>query len=380
VKLTKTSLRLCVLKPGETDRIFPDDELPGFGLRVRKGGSRKWVLHYRHAGTQRRHTIGPAHVFTLEEARRKARKVIFDLDEGRDPAALKEEKRTAAAMTFGSIVEDYLAARQAFLKPRSFAESTRHLRQNWEPLHRLPIAGVTRLTVATQLREVTKTGAINANRARTVLSAFFVWAIGEGLCEANPVIGTNANPESARDRVLSTAELVSIWNAVPESDYGRIIRLLMLTGQRREEIGGLQWSELKGEGETALIALPAHRTKNGLAHDVPLSPAARFEIPGRAKMNGDKVFARCHWSRCKDALDKVLELEPWVLHDLRRSAATGMADVGVQPHVIEAVLNHVSGHKAGVAGIYNRSTYAPEKRAALELWASHLIAAIEASQ
>jgi integrase len=286
-------------------------------------------------------------------------------------------KRAAAALTFGSVVNDYLIARQPFLKPRSFAESTRHLRQNWKPLHGLPIASVTRFAVAAQLRQVTKTGAINANRARTVLSAFFVWAIGEGLCEANPVIGTNANPESARDRVLSTVELVSIWNAVPENDYGRIIRLLMLTGQRREEIGGLQWSELKGEGKAAMIALPPHRTKNGLPHDVPLSPAALFEIPGRAKMNSGSVFARCHWSRCKEALDGVLFLDPWVLHDLRRSAATGMADLGVQPHVIEAVLNHVSGHKAGVAGIYNRSTYAPEKRAALELWAAHLMAAIE---
>lgn len=377
MKLTKTSLRLCVLKPGETDRIFPDDELPGFGLRVRKGGSRKWVLHYRHAGTQRRHTIGPAQVFTVEEARRKARKVIYDLDEGRDPAALKVEKRVAAALTVGSVVDDYLAAHQQSLKPRSLAESTRHLRRNWKPLHGLPMASVTRFAVATQLREITKRGAINANRARTVLSAFFVWAIGEGVCETNPVIGTNAHPESARERVLSTNELVLLWNAVPENDYGRVIRLLMLTGQRREEIGGLQWSELKGEGDAAMIALPSHRTKNGLAHDVPLSAPALFEIPARAKMNGDSVFAGCHWSRCKAALNQALKIEPWVVHDLRRSAATGMADLGVQPHIIEAVLNHVSGHRAGVAGIYNRATYAPEKRAALELWAGHLMGAIE---
>jgi integrase len=187
-----------------------------------------------------------------------------------------------------------------------------------------------------------------------------------------------------RERLLTDAELVAIWKAAPDSDYGRIVRLLMLTAQRRE-IGALRWPEIEGEEETALIALPGSRTKNHRQHDVPLSAPALVEIEACLKASGrDLVFGKGEggysgWSRSKEALDVAADLkQPWTLHDLRRTAATRMADLGVQPHVIEAILNHVSGHKAGVAGIYNRSTYAAEKRAALDLWADHLTRAIKA--
>ena len=220
-----------------------------------------------------------------------------------------------------------------------------------------------------------------ADRARATLSATFAWAIGEGLCETNPVDGTNkASEEQPRDRVLSDAELAAIWNADTPGDYGNIVKLLALTAQRREEIGSLRWSELEGEGEKALIALPAERTKNNRQHDVPLSKAARSildDIPKRGERDlifGEGAGGFSGWSKAKAAMDERLgkAVKPWTLHDLRRTAATRMADLGVQPHVIEAALNHVSGHKGGVAGIYNRSTYAAEKRAALDLWAGHI--------
>jgi integrase len=157
-------------------------------------------------------------------------------------------------------------------------------------------------------------------------------------------------------------------------------KLLMLTAQRRDEIASLSWSEIDGEGATALIALPAERTKNSRPHDVPLSATALDVVAGVIKRNerdllfGDGEGGFSGWSRAKERLDEKLgkAVKPWTLHDLRRTAATGMANLGVQPHVIEAVLNHVSGHKGGVAGIYNRSTYAAEKRAALDLWAGHI--------
>jgi len=132
----------------------------------------------------------------------------------------------------------------------------------------------------------------------------------------------------------------------------------------------------------ALIALPGRRTKNGRPHDVPLSRAALEALSGHPRRDDrDLVFGEGEgsfsgWSKAKTALDERCRVKDWTLHDLRRTAATRMADLGVQPHVIEAVLNHVSGHKAGVAGIYNRSTYAAEKRAALDLWANHLMVAI----
>src|SRR5262249_52908513 len=156
-------------------------------------------------------------------------------------------------------------------------------------------------------------------------------------------------------------ELATLWNSLPDNDYGRIVRLLILTGCRRDEIGSLRWSEI--DRDARLIALPGERTKNGRIHDVPLSKAALEIIDATPRrVDRDFVFGEgkggfSGWSKAKAALDTQLNLKPWRLHDLRRTASTRMADAGVQPHIIEAVLNHISGHKAGVAGVYNRSTY-----------------------
>jgi integrase len=381
MKLTQTNIgRLCVLASGERDKIFFDDEVLGFGLRVRKGGSRKWVIHYRQGGLQRRHTIGPASVLTVDEARIKARKVLVAVDDGKDPAAEKIARRAAAGLIFSSVMKDYLAVRQQTMKPRSHEESTRHLKRAWKAIHGLALTSVTRPVVAARLRDISSSsGPVAADRARSTLSAMFAWAIGEGLCDTNPVVGTNkASEDKPRERVLNDAELTAVWKAAPDNDYGRIVRLLMLTGQRRLEIGELRWPEIEGEGESALIALPSRRTKNSRQHDVPLSPAARRILGACIKRNarefvfGDGKGGYSGWSKSKAALDEAAKIAPWVLHDLRRTTATRMADLGVQPHVIEAILNHVSGHKAGVAGIYNRSSYATEKRAALNLWAEHI--------
>jgi integrase len=388
MKLTKSIIARLTLPSGVKDRVFFDDDVQRFGLRIREGGSRKWVIHYQQGGIQRRHTIGSAGAMEVEEARQRARKILVAVDDGRDPAAEKTAKHTAAGLIFSKIMDDYLEARQRDMKPRSHEECTRHLKRHWKPLHGLAIASVSRPVVAARLRDIqAKSGSVAGNRARSTLSAMFTWAIGEGLCDVNPVIGTNKNEESERERVLTDAELVAIWKAAPDNGYGRIVRLLMLTAQRREEIGGLRWSEIEGDGKTALIALPSNRTKNSRQHDVPLSSAALAELNACPKVQGrELVFGQGEggysgWSRSKDSLDEAAKLkEPWTLHDLRRTAATRMADLGVQPHVIEAVLNHVSGHKAGVAGIYNRSTYAAEKRAALDLWANHLIVVIAQSE
>jgi integrase len=208
----------------------------------------------------------------------------------------------------------------------------------------------------------------------------------EGLVDANPVLGTNRQAdEQARDRVLADAELIAIWRASRDDDYGRIVRLLALTGQRRDEIGSI------GKSEISLAArswsIPRERTKNSRAHEVPL-PDLAIEILEPAMLRegredrdlifGDGLRAFSGWSAAKLSLDRRIEQatgtkpEPWRLHDLRRTAATRMVDLGVLPHVVEAVLNHVSGHKAGVAGVYNRALYAPEKRRALDLWAAHI--------
>ncbi len=240
-------------------------------------------------------------------------------------------------------------------------------------------------------------GPFAANRARTTLSGLFSWAMKEGLVDANPVLGTNLQAdEQPRDRVLSDAELVAIWNASRDDDYGRIVRLLILTGARRDEAGDMAKSEVDLGGRK--WSIPRERTKNGRAHEVPLSDLAisvlkpAISREGREERDlifGDGAGGFSGWSKAKAAIDERIEMAkaavrkgaeetkrqkaiPWRLHDLRRTAATGMAELGVLPHVVEAVLNHVSGHKAGVAGVYNWATYAPEKRQALDLWAAHI--------
>jgi integrase len=376
VKLTNETVRTLPVKGNDT--LYADSETPGLYLRVRAGGSRTFIIQWRQGQFQRRSTVGKVGILSLDEARKKARKLLVGIDDGHDPVAAKAKARADDKQLFGVLVDEYLPVRAKDMKPRSLEQTTLHLRKYWKPLHKLPLKKIDRATVAAELRIIIKErGPVAADRGRSGLSSFFAWAIGEGIAEVNPVIGTNkASKNASRERVLSDAELVAIWNAAPASDFGLIVKLLMLTGQRRDEIAGLRLSELK---QASMIALPAERTKNSRPHDVPLSTQARAvldetsERVGRAYVFGRGEGSFSGFSMAKQALDATAGLsEPWTLHDLRRTMATRMADLGVQPHVIEAILNHVSGHKAGVAGIYNRSSYSAEKRAALDLWGAHV--------
>jgi integrase len=229
---------------------------------------------------------------------------------------------------------------------------------------------------------------VQANRTRASLSKFFNWCLREGLVDTNQAALTNLAAEKKRDRVLANEALAEIWHALPANDFGSIIKLLILTGQREREIADLRWWEIDFDRDA--IVLPVQRTKNRREHTVPLSAAAAAILKAQTVHEGrELVFGSGHggfsgWSKAKSKLDQAIfelrkkaskkakSMEPWIIHDLRRSVATGMAEIGVQPHVIEAVLNHVSGHKAGVAGIYNRATYQREKAAALTLWADHI--------
>jgi integrase len=205
--------------------------------------------------------------------------------------------------------------------------------------------------------------------------------MGQGIADTNPVIGTSTQKERPRDRVLSPAELRTIWNALPDDHYGAIMKLLAVTGQRAGEIAGLRWSEVDLERGT--IMLPGERTKNHRPHLVPLPQAARTIIEARPRRPGrDLIFGLAegpfsNWSDSKQRLDEKIALPHWTPHDLRRTAATMMAELGIQPHIIESVLNHVSGFRAGVAGTYNRFLYEAEKRQALNLWAEHLLAIVK---
>ena len=241
-------------------------------------------------------------------------------------------------------------------------------------MHKLGINEVTRAHVAQRLAVIREeTSDVTAGRARAALAAFFTRSMQEGLCESNPTIGTRPQAEKPqRDRVLSDDELRAIWNACQDDDFGRAVKLLILTGARRSEVGGLRWSEIHDDA----IHLPAERCKNGRAHVVPLTAMARQIIETIPQRVGrDMVFGE----RAEIGLTAFQHgkadlrdgCAPWRLHDLRRTVATGLGNLGVRPDIIELVLNHAA-HRGGISGVYNKSVYVREVRTALMMWSDHI--------
>ena len=383
MKFTQASVDRFKMPVGKSEHIEFDEMMHGFGLRVRANGKsehRTFIAQYKIGAKHRRVTIGNTNKITLENAKAEAKRIFGKVANGKDPAAEKEAFRKSASHTFGATVGKYLEAREKQLRSRSYDAAERYLTSHWAALHGLVLDGITRAHVAAEVRAIAKkSGPSAANRARASLSAFFRWAIGEGLCDNNPVLGTNTQSENGpRERSLSDAEAAAVWLAAPENDYGRILKLLLLTGCRRVEVGDLQWLEIDLEAHT--ITLPPARTKNGREHVVPLCDAALAILKGIPRRDRELVFGIGQggfsgWAKSKRNLDKTVQFKarPWTLHDIRRTVRTGMGMLGVLPHVAEAALNHLPPK---LIRTYDRNTYATEKRAALDLWANHLAVAI----
>jgi integrase len=309
----------------------------------------------------------------LGAARRAASQANSNLRAGGDPRQDERGLRT--------LIDRYLAHHVADKRPKTQGERRRHLLRDWGPYHARPAASLTRADLARhKLKLKAEHGPIAANRSAASLRAALTWAVDQGLLDTVPPFPRMAKGEErGRDRVLSLDELRAIWAATAGgSDHDVIVRLLMLSGQRREEVGGMRWAEL--DLERGLWSLPGSRTKNGRAHQVPLSRqavallGAREGLPGREYVFGEAEGSFSGWSRCKRRLDARSGVSGWTLHDLRRSFVTHLAELGISPHVIEAAVNHVSGHKGGIAGVYNRAVYGPEKARATQAWADHLLA------
>jgi integrase len=389
MNLTAQTVATLKLNPGEADKFWFDDAIPGFGIRIRANGTRTWVYQYKIGAKQRRMSLGSASAIKPTQARAIASELYAKRKLGGDPAAERHVKVERAQHTFGSLTAKYLDYQKRSMRERSYKQISRHLEAHAAALHKLPIDSIDQRTIADRLSGVEKaSGSVTANRVRATMSAMFSWGMREGLASVNPVANTNKRAERPRDRVLKDAELRLIWRALNGGQYATIIKLLLLTAQRVSEITGLRWSEI--DFDRGIISLPAERTKNARPHDIPMAPTLLALLKAQPKAGGrDLVFGRpgggpfSGLSRCKERLDariaelnNGLPLASWVHHDLRRSAATGMADIGIQPHIIEAVLNHVSGHKGGIAGIYNRATYGAEKAQALARWDEHLRAVV----
>lgn len=387
MKLTDKAIVALTLPKGKSEAIIFDDTLPGFGLRLRAGGAARWIYQYKIGTQHRRITLGSMTALTAARARETASELHAKVRLGDDPAGAKAEGRARAAETMAAALQSYLPHQRARLKPLSYIQMERHLSKHCRALHGLQLVKIERRAVASRLAAIAaESGPVEANRVRASLAAFFAWCIREGLSDNNPVVGTSRREERSRERVLNDDELKAIWAATAgDDDYSAVVRLLLLTAARANEIASLRWSEVSDDR----IVLPPDRTKNSREHTIFLAPAAREILSSRPRRaDRDFVFGRRHdrplsgWSVLKTSLDARIEASEasvahWTHHDLRRTAATRMAEIGIAPHIIEAVLNHVSGHKHGVAGVYNRADYEIQKRQALTIWSDHVLAVVE---
>ncbi len=389
-KLTERMIAAATVLPGRKDRLLFDTECAGLGLRITVAGGRGFLHQWRDAatGARRREPLGSWPALTLAHARDALRVRAGKLAQGIDPAAERAARKAEAtrataeaALTLDRLIDDWHVLHLSDRRPRYAAEAVRALRYGLAPLLARPAIRLDRADVLPLLDALAKDGK-PAMAARTAAygRACFQWAMKRGLLPRNPFALLPLRAVTpARDRVLADGELAAIWRAAEASTgrFGSLVRMLLLTGQRREEAAGMAWPEIADDMATWTI--PGSRTKNAAPHTVPLAEPVRAILRatprcGKLVFGGPDSKAFAGWSKAKTRLDARSGVTSWRLHDLRRTLATGMQRLGVRLEVVEAVLNHTSGTRAGIVGIYQRHDWAAEKRAALDAWARHVAA------
>jgi integrase len=360
-----------------------DSEVRGFICQQRKAADgsmlKSFALRYRFGGRGRKLKLGDAAELNVDQARKLAAKYRMQILSGTDPQAVKASERVEAAKpTFASAVEQYLQAKAAEVRPATLRTMRLYLcgTKYFAGLNRKPIDSVSGKDIQSRLDQIsTEVSAASARQARANLNSFFMWAVRRPFgCEENPCLKTEPpKVEEERHRALSADELKQVWNACDDSDYGRIVRLLILTGCRREEIGALRWSEI--DLDKGSLTIPGERTKNGEPLALPLPAMALQIINSVEKREGcDFLFGSGFkaWDRSKKALLATTgDMAPWRLHDLRHTVSTGMNDIGVDPHIVDATLNHLANRQA-IEKRYNHSDYRAQKAQALARWADHI--------
>jgi integrase len=358
-----TDIAIQSLKAPEAGAvIFSDDSLPGFGVRVSEGGTKSFVL--THGVRRHRETLGRVGVISLHEARIEAKRRLAEYTLGRSKPP---------TVRWDTAKEEYLSEVAATCKPRTHADYSyilgRHFRY-----------GVSRLTeisphdLRKNLHRLDNTPA-EQQHAFVVLRAFIRWCYRQHYLDVNPMERMQAPHSYApRERVLANTELKLIWNAAGDDTFGKIVRLLILTGQRRGEITQLT-GDMVGDDT---ITLPAWLAKNSRQHIFPLGAGAK------AILNPPRPSGMCYFpalgrstpfngfSKCKPKLEKRSGVTGWTLHDLRRTFASGLASLGIALPVIERLLNHVSGSFGGIVGVYQRYDFMPEMKIAIERWEKHV--------
>ena len=368
-----------------------DTEATGFGALATKNGSCSYFIEYRLGGRgspSKRVTLGKHGVFTPDEARKLARERLGDVARGTDVAQVKkDERQKLSGVTFADLAEIYLSIHA---KPtRYWREKRARLKSDdVKAIQNRPMAIITRAEIAAVMGAVQARSLAAARLLFADIRPIFSWALNGGAIETNPMAGMDGpKPSPARERVLSDDEVKAFWRATERLGgvFAPLFKLLLLTAQRREEVAGLSWQEI--DFDKAVWIIPGERCKNGKPHHLDLSPQALtilkalhderdaeralvFSTTGETSVSG--------FSKAKERLDRLMTaelgkpLQPWRTHDLRRTAASGMAGLGFQPHVIERVLNHVSGAQGGLVSVYQLYEYREDRKRAMIAWDEHL--------
>ncbi len=390
------------MKPGPVRREIPDGALPGLYLVIQPSGSMSWAVRYRFEGKPKKHTIGRYPAFSLLQAREQAGKTLRAVAEDRDPAGEKSARKGAKLDLVSDVLDEFIKRHvEKKNRPNTVRETKRIIEKEIKPAWKdRSLASITRRQVTTLLDKIADRAPILANRVLALLRKFFSWAAERDLIPVSPM-DKKVNPpaqERARDRVLSDPEIKWLWEAAGKQGwpFGPFVKLLLLTGQRRNEVAEAARLEFQTSGNDPRWTIPTERTKNGQEHHVPLSVFA-VELLGKLPTVGDTLqftttgetpisgFSKSKakldaemLATAREAAEKAggdpggVKIEAWTLHDLRRTTASGMARLGFPVHIVEAVLNHRSGTIKGVARVYNRYEYYEEKRAAFEAWAEHV--------
>lgn len=361
-------------KPPERGTIMLwDGALKHFGVRISRGGSKAFIVLL---GSGRRQTIGQYPMLSIADARAKAKHILAERTLGR---------YATASTSWQKALADYLDHAKLRLRPSTFSEYQRILKRHF-------LFGTRRLTEIRRIDisrklDALKTTPAQCGKAFVVVKTFFNWAIKRGYLDVNPCTMAVVTKSPARSRVLTGDELKAVWQTCNDCEdlpdrYRAIVKLLILTGQRRGEITGLCWNWI--DEKTKTITLPAEITKNKRVHTFPYGDMTAAILAAMPRL-GEYVFPAAYnrlkdrpatvlngWSKPKDILDKACPLAPWTLHDLRRTCATNLAALGTPVHVTEKLLNHVSGTTGGIVGIYQRHAYMDEMRAAIVAWEERL--------
>jgi integrase len=380
IRLTKSTIDS--LRSPNSDVVYWDAGVPGFGVKVTPKGRKVFIVLYRTGGADsklRKYTIGPYGRVTLHQARLAAQKVFAARLEGRDPAAEKREaKRRVMADCVEDLLETFIAQRLS--KNRSVAEISRLLRREvGNPWAGRSIHEITKRDVVEVVSGIEQRGAPGAaNKTLKSIKTFLRWCVGRAVLDRSPAEGVPLPArEVARDRALDDEELAQVILAARKigTPYGGIVELLALTGQRRQEVAGLQREEL--DLAQRIWTIPKARTKNAKAHIVHLSKEALAVLkradqrePLVLSLLGTKTFQ--DFTHAKRLLDQLSGVTGWRLHDLRRTCVSGMARLGVAPHVSDKILNHQVGTISGVAAVYQRYDFLPERQDALNRWGAHV--------